>query len=289
MPSTSSVATVHADEVASGERFEFGDNWREFLDHVDEERIAFAENSLREMLGRQSLEGMNFLDVGCGSGLFSLAAIRLGARVRSFDFDPASVECAERLRERYGAGAGWEICQGSVLDRDFLATLGRWDVVYSWGVLHHTGAMWDALGNVESLVAPGGQLYIAIYNDQGRRSRFWTRVKKGYNLMPRRLRLPYLLVVWLPRESISVVMALLRRKPMAYVRHWTEYHTQARGMSRWHDIVDWFGGYPFEVATPEQIFDFYRRRGFTLERMKTFGGGSACNEYVFSRAAATAA
>lgn len=283
MPTTSSDAAAHAAEVASGQRFEFGDNWREFLEKLDDERIERAEQSLRDMLGRESLDGQSFLDVGCGSGLFSLAAVRLGARVKSFDFDPASVECAQRLRERYGAGAGWEIEQGSALDRDYLATLGTWDVVYSWGVLHHTGAMWDALGNVEPLVAPGGRLFIAIYNDQGRKSRIWTAVKRGYNAVPAGLRMPYLLLTWLPREAISVAMALLRLKPTAYVRHWTEYHRRARGMSRWHDIVDWYGGYPFEVASPDEIFEFYRRHGFALERMTTKAAGSGCNEYVFSR------
>lgn len=54
-------------------------------------------------------------------------------------------------------------------------------------------------------------------------------------------------------------------------------------MSHWHDWIDWVGGYPFEVAKPELIFDFYRDRGFTLHNMTTCGGGGGCNEFVFIR------
>src|SRR5271166_3425303 len=165
--------------------FAFGENWRRFLSVVNDERIAQAVASVRRLLGVQSLEGKTFLDVGCGSGLFSLAAFKLGARVRSFDYDPQSVACAIELRSRYGDDpSSWEIERGSALDEGYLASLGQFDVVYSWGVLHHTGDMWRALGNMPALVAPGGDLVLSIYNDQGPWSRVWKRVKQGYNRVP---------------------------------------------------------------------------------------------------------
>src|SRR5690349_14790038 len=154
------------DDIAQGKRFEFGKNWSRFLAVLDEERIAEAQRSLAQMLEVTNLEGKSFLDVGSGSGLFSLAARRLGARVHSFDYDPQSVACGQELKRRYFADDPlWRVEQGSVLDRDYLNPLGSFDVVYSWGVLHHTGAMWEALGNVAPLVAEGGRLFIAIYND----------------------------------------------------------------------------------------------------------------------------
>src|SRR5467141_2182790 len=156
-----------SEEILGGKRFAFGENWARFLALLDDQRIRDAEESLRSKLGVQSLAGRSFLDVGSGSGLFSLAARRLGARVHSFDYDPQSVACTRLLRDRFFPGdADWKINQGSVLYAGYLATLGRFDVVYSWGVLHHTGAMWAALKNVTTLVAPGGLLYLAIYNDQ---------------------------------------------------------------------------------------------------------------------------
>lgn len=147
---------IHSNEVSQGLRFEFGDNWAKFLRAVDDGKIGIAKNSLQEMLDVGNLERKSFLDVGSGSGLFSLAACQLGARVTSFDYDPRSVACTAELRRRYGADtAVWDVAEGSVLDPGYLQTLGTFDIVYSWGVLHHTGCMWDAFANIVPLVAPG--------------------------------------------------------------------------------------------------------------------------------------
>jgi 2-polyprenyl-3-methyl-5-hydroxy-6-metoxy-1,4-benzoquinol methylase len=262
--------------------FQFGENWRRFLSLVDESRINQATRSLQEMLRIEDLGGVTFLDVGCGSGLFSLAATHLGARqVHSFDVDPGSVACAQQLRARFADGSNWEIEQGNILDPGYVDSLGEWDVVYAWGVLHHTGDLWRALEKVGTLVAPGGMLFISIYNDQGLRSRVWRRVKRRYNRLPPGVRTPYAVAAMLPREMLSALAATAARRPGDYVRSWTGDRT--RGMSRWHDLLDWVGGYPFEVAKPEEIFDFFRARGFTLERLRTCGGGLGCNEYVFER------
>jgi SAM-dependent methyltransferase len=267
-----------------GERFEFGKNWRRFLSVLTDERMAEAERSLTEMLGEGALGGASFLDAGSGSGLFSLAALRLGAaRVHSFDYDPESVASGAALRdERYPNDPRWTIEQGSVLDEDYLSGLGSFDVVYSWGVLHHTGDMWRAMANIDRVVRPGGLLYIALYNDQGLRSRVWRRIKRLYNALPRPLRPVYLLAVALPRELLQVLRSTLLLRPQDYVRSWTQYK-RSRGMSRWHDIVDWIGGYPFEVASPDAVFDFYRERGYVLTALRTIGAGSGCNQYVFRK------
>ncbi|HEX6964540.1 MAG TPA: class I SAM-dependent methyltransferase [Gemmatimonadaceae bacterium] len=273
-------------ETAPAElRFAFGKNWSKFLESLSTERIALARRSLQSTLGRESLVGCSFLDVGSGSGLFSLAARRLGASVRSFDYDAESVRCTAELRRRYAPGdSGWAVEQGSALDRQYLASLGQHDVVYSWGVLHHTGAMWNALENMIPLVKPGGLLFIAIYNDQGRWSRRWHLLKRIYNRLPAVLRGPYTILVMGGRELKSIAISACRLQLGAYVRSWTRYASlSGRGMNRWRDMVDWLGGYPFEVATPEAIFRFYRDRGFTLQEMTTCGGGLGCNEFVFRR------
>jgi 2-polyprenyl-3-methyl-5-hydroxy-6-metoxy-1,4-benzoquinol methylase len=250
---------------------------------VDEPRVEAAKRSLEEMFGNTKVAGNSFLDVGCGSGLFSLAAARLGAsRVRSFDADEASVACARELKRLFAGGAAnWEISCGNILSDRFVTTLGKWDIVYAWGVLHHTGDMWGALAKVESLVDSGGTLFVSIYNDQGLRSRVWRGIKRRYNRLPARLRTPYAVGVMLPRELLSAAVATATGRPHAYVHSWTG--DRQRGMSRWHDLIDWVGGYPFEVARPEEIFDFLHDRGFVLERLRTCGGGLGCNEFVFTR------
>ena len=269
----------HAVEIALGHRFAFGANWTRFLRDVDEARIADAMASLCAMLECTTLSGRRFLDIGSGSGLFSLAARRLGAEVTSFDYDHACVACTQALKDRfYRDDSSWRIAQGSALDLAFVESLGGFDVVYSWGVLHHTGAMWEALANAAVPVAPGGVLFIAIYNDQGRMSRVWTWIKRLYNGLPMVLRFIVIVPTFLRLRGPLFVRSVLRGQPLALWRS----TQRGRGMSQWSDFIDWIGGLPFEVAKPEAIFDFYRQRGFTISKLKTCGGGYGCNEFVFS-------
>jgi len=274
------ASSRHADELRRGDRFGFGDNWRRFLQVLDEDRIREAERSVRELLGVSDLVGRSFVDAGSGSGLFSLAARRLGARVHSFDFDPASVWCTTELRRRYFPDdPTWRIHEASVLDGAYIRSLGTFDVVYSWGVLHHTGAMWTALEQVARLVRQDGLLAVAIYNDQGNWSRRWRRVKQLYCSGPvgRSVVFATCIPLFVARGLLSDVVA--RRSPLARYR---EYR-QNRGMSIVRDWVDWLGGYPFEVAKPKAVFEFFRERGFELRRLTTCGGTLGCNEFVFER------
>ena len=156
MSAVNNIATQHEREVTAGRRFSFGRNWASFLKRLNQARIAEAEKNLIEFLGEKTLAGRAFLDVGSGSGLSSLAARRLGATVTSFDYDSQSVACTEELRRRYMPDDPfWIIEQGSVLDTQYLAGLGQFDIIYSWGVLHHTGAMWQAMGNLKPMVKHG--------------------------------------------------------------------------------------------------------------------------------------
>ncbi|MFL6053640.1 MAG: class I SAM-dependent methyltransferase [Actinoallomurus sp.] len=261
------------------DRFPFGANWRSFIELIDETRITAAIRALLDPLEAVDLTDRTFLDVGCGSGLFSLAAHRLGARVRSFDFDPDSVAATAELRRRFAPDSDWDIEQGSILDERFVERLGTFDIVYSWGVLHHTGDLWGAMNATSCLVARGGLLYISVYNDQGPQSRMWWHVKRRYNRSGPLARRVLLVgsTAYLARHA--PLRRLLRAASTGAGA--LDRRVRPRGMSVRHDLVDWVGGFPFEVAKPEAVFTFLRARGFELRYLTTCGGGLGCNEYVF--------
>jgi 2-polyprenyl-6-hydroxyphenyl methylase/3-demethylubiquinone-9 3-methyltransferase len=274
------MATPHAVEVERGERFSFGENWATFLRELNEQRMEQARQSLQDRLGLKDLAGKTLLDAGSGSGLFSLAARQLGAKVHAFDYDPQSVACTRALKGRFFPNdSDWTIDEGSVLDREYLRRLGQFDVVYSWGVLHHTGDLWQALENILPLVAPEGRLFVAIYNDQGRASKIWLQVKSAYNRAPRWLKPLILALCAIRLWGPTMLRDLLRLQPF---KTWRAY-SRERGMSPWRDVVDWVGGFPFEVAKPAQVLEFCYARGFELASQKTCGKGLGCNEFVFRK------
>jgi 2-polyprenyl-6-hydroxyphenyl methylase/3-demethylubiquinone-9 3-methyltransferase len=265
-------------------RFQFGHNWKHFVaESLNDERIAHAVSSVQSLLGLESLAGRTFLDIGCGSGLFSLAATRLGAdRVISFDFDPESVETARKLRDQAGASpTDWRIEQGSVLDPAFMAGLPRAEVVYSWGVLHHTGRMWDAVDAAIERVTPGGLFAMSIYNKVERKpdsSAMWWKVKRLYNRSPAPVR-GLMETAYVANYMAARLVTL--RNPVRAIADGSG--AGRRGMDFRHDVRDWLGGFPYEYASAGEIFEYvHSKHALRLERLRTCDG-NACNEFVFSR------
>lgn len=261
-------------------RFSFGKNWSQYVDEaLDEQRIELAVKALQELLMRDSLQGETFVDIGSGSGLHSLAAYRLGAeKIISFDYDADSVATTARLRELAGSPPQWEVLQGSILD-DELVQKYRGSIVYSWGVLHHTGAMWDAIRNAARMVEPGGLFCIAIYNRMDRwrgggSSQTWKKIKRYYVSSPRWRQQ---MIVWgYISYNHLYNLVWLRKNSVIEARHYN-----ARGMNWYYDAVDWVGGYPFEFASVEEITSFCENdlAMTTLKAVEV--GGHGCNEFLF--------
>jgi 2-polyprenyl-3-methyl-5-hydroxy-6-metoxy-1,4-benzoquinol methylase len=267
-------------QVEEGERFGFGENWSHFLKTIDESRINIAVDSLAAMLMTKDLKGKSFIDVGSGSGLSSLAAYRMGANVFSFDFDKNSVACTQTLRAKYKTDQqtnSWEVKEGSVLDADFVNSLGKFDIVNSWGVLHHTGDMYKAFENVCTLCNSGSLLFIAIYDDWGTASKVWRFIKKLYNknvvgrTVVKLCCVPYYILRGLASDIKHM------KNP---VKRYTEFKS-SRGMSFYYDLIDWIGGYPYEVATPAQLEAYFTEKGFKV--INTKYKAAPCNEVVFQK------
>ena len=271
--------------AAPSDAFGFGDNWQRYVaEHLTPERTRIARESLRDLVG-VDLAGQYLLDIGCGSGLFSLGAHDLGAaRVVSVDVDPSSVASTRNLRERAGSPESWTVVPGSILDPLLIDELDPADVVYSWGVLHHTGDMWTAIRNAAKLVKPGGLFVIAIYND-ARGKRFinaerWLTIKRAYNRSPRlgKRAMELLYTGWFAADELRG-----GKNPRTVIR---EYR-HSRGMAYKTDVVDWLGGYPYEFASADEIAGFCEKScGLETVRIERVSDTNlANNEFVFRRPA----
>jgi SAM-dependent methyltransferase len=265
--------------VTSGEEvdFSFGRNWQKYLRGLTPERLEQNRESLKTSLRRDSLEGLTFLDAGCGSGVFSQAALDLGAaEVISVDVDPYSISCARSLRSRHPRSERWRIVPGSLLQPEFVASLPQVDVVYSWGVLHHTGAMWRAIESVLPLVKADGVCLLALYRAPPKVD-VHMRLKRTYNRLPRPARPLLAVAYWL---NLVTQSSLSRRQaPWRYV---VQYGRESRGMSLWRDVEDWLGGLPCEFAEAAEVEAFVEQHGFVVEHLLERGPG-ANNEYLLSR------
>jgi 2-polyprenyl-6-hydroxyphenyl methylase/3-demethylubiquinone-9 3-methyltransferase len=267
-------------KIEEGKRFEFGNNWQSFLSVLDEERIKDAQKSFCDFLGEKDLTGKSFLDIGSGSGLSSLVARRLGAKVHSFDYDANSVACTKELKRHYfNDDSLWQIEKGSVLDRKYIEGLGQFDICHAYGVLHHTGNLWQALYNAQLAVSEGGLLFVAIYNDQGIISSCWRLVKKAYcsgKLFKAILTVIFYFFFFCGGLFIDIghfANPLKRYKD----------HKRMRGMSLIHDWKDWLGGYPFETVSPSKFISFFENIGYKLNNFKSAHIGFGNNQYLFEK------
>jgi 2-polyprenyl-6-hydroxyphenyl methylase/3-demethylubiquinone-9 3-methyltransferase len=226
------------------------------------------------------VQGCSFLDIGCGSGLHSAAALALGAsKVRAVDYDPDSVATTRAVLERFAPGLDWTVERADALDLKTLPT-ETFDIVYSWGVLHHTGDMWKGISNAAALVAPGGRLVLALYL-RTPLCGAWKVEKRIYSSQR-----------WLrPAIKGIYVGAYMVAKQIRTggVRKYISDYKKSRGMNFLTDVDDWLGGYPYESVIPSELHSRMKEAGFRFDtefNIRSGRGvfGAGCGEWRFMRA-----
>lgn len=265
----------------SSKRFWFGENWRNYSKKIDETSIEESVLSLKNILNHLDIKGLSFLDIGSGSGLSSLAAVRMGANIVAFDYDKNSSQVTNAILDQFSLKeTSWKIKTGSILDRDFTNSLGTFDVVYSWGVLHHTGAMWLAIENTIALVNEGGHLALALYNDQGLRSHFWWIVKYINSRFPKPLAVlsSYLIHLFVQFALVVKYSLMFRFKTVLSIL----FEKPKRGMRRSNDIIDWYAGFPYEFVNFETFVEYMRLNGFILIK-STMARSAENHEFLFKK------
>jgi len=251
--------------------FKFGENWASFSESADEATLIAARNSLEHLLGTGTLDGKSFLDIGCGSGFFSIAAAQLGANpVIGVDIDTDSVETSQRNAARWAPEQDFRFGLASALKKDEMDALGTFDLVYSWGVLHHTGNMALALEHTIARVKPGGTLVIAIYN-RHITSPAWVVIKRVYNALPRWGQ-KALIWAFTPIIFLAKLIAT-RQNPLK----------MGRGMDFMHNVIDWLGGYPYEYASIPEMETKLTHHGLLMHKSLPARVPTGCNEFVCTK------
>jgi len=258
--------------------FQFGSNWESYVKIVNDKRVFQAIKGLEKLISRSDIEGKRFFDIGCGSGLSMLAALHLGAsEVSGVDIDHKSICAAHALLSQWTPGKRWSVYQRSVFELNPIE-VGDFDVVHSWGVLHHTGNMWEAIAKAASLVRKNGLLVIAVYHKTAF-CNLWRVEKKLYSQsnasVQRIIRLVY-------KAAFLTRKITLGENALRFI---SQYHG-SRGMDWHHDVHDWLGGYPYESVSPEGVVGYLEAIGFTVEMVfENHGGGkgvfgTGCDEFV---------
>lgn len=253
--------------------FSFGQNWKNYASHMDDSAINLAREDIEEWLGKYLITNQRVLDIGSGSGIHSYIFSQKGAKeLISFDYDPYSVETTKNFWVKAGKPKTWQIMQGSVLDQDFLNQLGKFNIVYAWGVLHHTGQIWKAIENALSLVETKGYFFVSIYT-KGPLYPTHLALKQKYNQASNWGK-KYLEF----KEIFGHMKQRLKKRKNPF--GWNQ--TKERGMSVYYDIIDWLGGLPYEVASPTEMTEFCQKFGFEVKKMKELPEGG-CSQYLFKR------
>jgi len=258
------------------EAFDFGSNWKYYsAAALTTSRVEGAREAFCGLTFGIELKSRSFLDVGFGQGLTALCAADAGAAVCCLDVNPRCAEALELTSQFFPPEAKEKLnlIVGSILSSSDVRQLREksgsgYDVVHSWGALHHTGDMQQAFANCAGLVKPGGQLIVAIYNRHWS-SPLWEHIKHFYCRLPH-IGQKTMIGLFVPVIYLAKLL-VTRRNPLE----------KDRGMDFLIDIVDWVGGYPYEYASIDDVRGLGMANGLDLLRIIPAEVPTGCNEFIF--------
>lgn len=258
-------------------QFNFGENWENFSkNQLSSTKIQEAKKDFVKFFQNESIKNQTFIDIGFGQGMSLLIANTLGAITVGNDINPLSEKVLEFNKSYFSdiKEISIPIIIGSILKESTLNAIRQineqYDIVHSWGVLHHTGEMWEAINNSSELVNKNGKFIIAIYNKHWS-SPLWHTIKKTYNYSPKFIKK---LII-----SIFYFIILIAKFSVTFKNPFKK----ERGMSFYYDVIDWVGGYPYEYANKEEIQTYIENLGFQLIYYNKAQVPTGCNEYVFKK------
>jgi 2-polyprenyl-6-hydroxyphenyl methylase/3-demethylubiquinone-9 3-methyltransferase len=259
--------------------FEFGENWVDYSNLIGTKELIASMEKLDNLIGIENIEGKTVLDIGSGSGIHSLSFLKLGAQnVEAFDYDLNSVRTTSEVILKHWSNMNWSSSFGDILSYDL--NLKRYDLVYSWGVLHHTGDLDLALKNASKLVSENGLFVVALYKKTPMCG-IWKIEKYLYTHSGQKIREVFLQIY----KTFFKLGLAIRGK--SYQEH-SESYSSKRGMTLENDMIDWLGGYPYESISEKEVIRLLKIQGFDLIDSKPSTArtgilGSGCSEFVFRR------
>ncbi|MFQ6107920.1 MAG: class I SAM-dependent methyltransferase [Candidatus Aminicenantales bacterium] len=205
------------------------------------------------------------LDAGCGTGVFSIIFARMGAlSVVGIDISKRSLERAQRQADQLGL-------QNATFQKVNMLRLpftdACFDIVWSWGSVHHTADPFGCLAELIRVLKPGGSLLVAVYRRTGLTFLHET-LRKGLIRLPSKYWIPF-------SRFLSLVAA-------PGISLFKKRDKSRKGEKLEQLLFDWFFVPIRHSYLPEEIKSFLVKRGLVIKKYLPFSGRfNSTSNFIF--------